>query len=71
MGGPVVMTPPANAKDPGSIPGPGRSHRRWGGEARVKQLLKLSCPIEPMLHNKRNHYNEKLACSKDHQHGEE
>ena len=29
-GGPVVRNPPANARDMGSIPGPGRSHMLWG-----------------------------------------
>ena len=30
LGGPVVMNPPANAGDTGSIPGPGRSHMLQG-----------------------------------------
>ena len=29
-GGPVVKNPPCNARDPGSIPGPGRSHMPRG-----------------------------------------
>ena len=29
LGGPVVESLPANAGDPGSIPGPGRSHIPW------------------------------------------
>ena len=29
-GGPVVKNPPCNARDTGSIPGPGRSHTLWG-----------------------------------------
>ena len=28
-GGTVVKNPPANARDTGSIPGPGRSHMPW------------------------------------------
>ena len=28
-GGPMVKNPPANARDKGSIPGPGRSHMPW------------------------------------------
>ena len=28
-GGTVVQNPPANARDVGSIPGPGRSHMPW------------------------------------------
>ena len=27
--GPVVKNPPANAEDPGSIPGPERVHMPW------------------------------------------
>ena len=29
-GGPLVKTPPANAGNTGSIPGPGRFHMPWG-----------------------------------------
>ena len=32
-GSPVVMNPPANAGDMGSIPGPGRFHMLQGNEA--------------------------------------
>ena len=28
-GGAVVKNPPVNARDPGLIPGPGRSHMQW------------------------------------------
>ena len=28
-GGTMVKNPPANAEDPGSSPGPGRSHMPW------------------------------------------
>ena len=28
--GSVVKNPPVNARDTGSIPGPGRSHMSWG-----------------------------------------
>ena len=40
-GGPVVRNPPANARDMGSIPGPGRFHMLWGNYAHVPQLLSL------------------------------
>ena len=38
--GPGVGSPPANAEDTGSIPGPGRSHMPRGSWAPVPQLLK-------------------------------
>ena len=45
--------PPANPRDKGSIPAPGRfpmlqSHNFWN-----------SCTLEPVLGNKRSHENEK------------
>ena len=40
-GGTVVKSPPANAGDTGSIPGPGRSHMPQSNEARAPQLLIL------------------------------
>ena len=70
-GGAVVKNLPANARDMGLSPGPGRSHMPeqltslrtlepashsyW---ARVPQLLKPTC-LEPVLHSKRSHRNEK------------
>ena len=49
-GGAVVKTPPANAGDTGSIPGPGRSHMPQSNWARVPQLLSLcSRAHEPQL----------------------
>ena len=42
-GGLVTRNPPANAGDKGSIPGPGRSHRRWNNEA---------CALEPRFREK-------------------
>ncbi|KAJ8790565.1 hypothetical protein J1605_004538 [Eschrichtius robustus] len=71
-GGPVVKTPPANAGDTGSSPGPGGSHVPRSNEARAPQLLSLrsrarepqllkpAC-LEPVLRNKRSHRNEKPA----------
>ena len=64
-GGAVVKNPPANGGDMDSIPGredptccgattPVR-HNYW---AHVPQLLKPAC-LQPVLHNKRGHYNEK------------
>ena len=40
--GTVVKNLPANAKDMGSRPGPGRSHMPWSNKARAPQLLSLS-----------------------------
>ena len=71
-GGAVVKNPPANAGDTGSSPGPGRSHMPWSNEARAPQLLSLrsrtreaqllkTTRLEPVLHNKRSHCNEKPA----------
>ena len=59
-GGTVVKNPPANAGDTGSSPGPGRSHVPQSYWARVPQLLK-PVRLEPVLHNKRSHRNEKPA----------
>ena len=42
-GGSVVKNPPANAGDPGSIPGPGRSPGEGNGN-----LLRYSCWGNPM-----------------------
>ena len=39
-GGPVVKNPPANAGDPGSVPGLGRFRVQWGNQAHALQLLK-------------------------------
>ena len=71
-GGAAVKNPPASAGDMGSSPGLGRSHMARNSyahapqlpslhsRARKPQLLKPAC-LEPMLCNKRNHYNEKPA----------
>ena len=49
-GGVVVESPPANAGDTGSVPGPGRSHMPRSSWARVPQLLSLrSRAREPRL----------------------
>ena len=46
----MVKSPPANAGDTGSSPGPGRSHMPWSGWARAPQLLSLcSGAREPQL----------------------
>ena len=37
----MVGSPPANAGDMGSSPGPGRSHMPWSNWAREPQLLSL------------------------------
>ena len=66
----MVGSPPANAGDTGSIPGPGRSHMLRSGWARPPQLpsllsrahepqlLKPTC-LQPVLYSKRSHRNEK------------
>ena len=46
--GPMVKNLPANVKDTGSIPGPGRSHMPWGNEAWMPQLLS-PCSLAPCL----------------------
>ena len=70
--GAVVKNPPGNAGNTGSSPGPGRSHMPWSNKAHapqllsprsrahVSQLLYPAC-LEPVLHNKRSHRNEKPA----------
>ena len=40
-GGAVVESPPADAGDTGSCPGPGRSHVPWSGWAREPWPLSL------------------------------
>ena len=71
-GGAVVKNPPANAGDMGLSPGLGRSHMPRSNQAHVPQLLSLRSRarepqllkptrLEPMLHSKRKHRNEKPA----------
>ena len=49
-GGAVVESPPANAGDTGSSPGPGGSHMSWSNWARAPQMLSLhSGAREPQL----------------------
>ena len=71
-GGAVVKSPPANAGDTGSSPGPGKSHMPRSSEARALELLSLRSRVrepqlrkraglEPVLRNKRSHRNEKPA----------
>ena len=49
-GGAVVKNPPANARDTGSSPGPGRSHTPRSNKAHASQLLSLcSRTREPQL----------------------
>ena len=67
MGASLVESPPANAGYMGSIPGPGSSHMLRENWACVSQLLCLQVAttevhhLEPALHNKRSHCNEKPA----------
>ena len=71
-GGAVVENLPANAGDRGSSPGPEKSHMPQSNKACAPQLLSLRPrahepqllsprTLEPMLHNKRSHCNEKPA----------
>ena len=48
----MVKNSPANARDMGSIPVPGRSHRPQGNEAHEPQLWML-VHLGPMLHKRR------------------
>ena len=68
----MVGSPPANAGDMGSGPGPGGSRMPRSNWARVPRLLSLRSRarepqllkpvrLEPVLLNKRNHHNEKPA----------
>ena len=56
--GPLVKNLPASSGDSGSIPGLGRCHLLWSSWTCGPQLLKPAC-LEPLLHNKRSHCNEK------------
>ena len=58
-GGSVVKNPPASAGDTGSIPGPGRFHRR-SNEALLLQLLR-PVRLQSVLRNERSHRREKPA----------
>ena len=44
-----LKSPPANARDTGVIPGPGKSHTPRGTKARMPQLLK-PIALEPVHH---------------------
>ena len=56
LGGPVVRTLPATARDTGLIPSPGRFNLPQSDWAHAPQPLGL-CTPEPMLRNKRGHFN--------------
>ena len=58
----MVKNLPCNARDTGSILGPGRSHVLWSSKDRPPQLLSLS-GLEPVLLNKRSHINKKTVHS--------
>ena len=63
----MVENPPANAGDPGSSPGLGRSHMPRSNWAREPQLLSPCAAttepvrLEPVLHNKRGRDSERPA----------
>ena len=57
-GGAVVGSPPANAGDTGSSPGPGGSHMPRSDKARAPQLLKPT-RLEPVLCSRGGHHHEK------------
>ena len=48
-GGAVVKSPPADAGDTGSSPGPGRSHMR--GATKPMRHNYWACALEPVSHN--------------------
>ena len=51
---PVVKNPPTNAQDPGTIPGPGRSHKIPHGATRpVPPKLLKPTSLDPTLCNRR------------------
>ena len=70
LGGPVVKSPPANARDMGSIPCSRRFHMPWGNKATEPQLMSLCSRAwelqttvawalyRAVFSNKRNHCNE-------------
>ena len=60
----VVKNLPCNAKDTGSVPGPGRSHMPQSNQARVLQLLN-PCTATPEAHEPRA-----VLCSQRSQHNE-
>ena len=57
-GGPVVKNQPANERDTGSIPGPGKILHAAEQLSPRATLLKPE-HLEPVFHNKRGHCNEK------------
>ena len=59
LGGTVGKNLPANAGDRGSIPDPGRFHMPQGNSAHASCNYWSLRTLEPMLHNKRTHHNEK------------
>ena len=62
-GGAVVESPPADAGDTGSCPGPGRSRMPRSGWAREPWPLSL-CVLEPVLHKGRGPNSERPAYHK-------
>ena len=54
----MIKNLPANAGEVSLIPDPGWSHMQWGNEACVPQVLSWHA-LEPVLHNKKSHCNEK------------
>ena len=59
-GGPVFKNSPANARDMGLIPGPGRSHMLQSKEACVTHD-QSPCVLETVLRDKRSRGSEKPA----------
>jgi len=56
----LVKNPPANAGDTGSMPGPGKFYMPQSNQAHMPQLP-MPASLEPVLHSKRSHFNEKPA----------
>ena len=57
-GGPVVGSLPTNSEDMGSIPGPGDPICRGAAKPLRHKCWSLGA-LEPVLHKKRSHHNEK------------
>ena len=67
----MVKNLPANARDTGLIPGPGRSHMQQTNQARMPQLLSLcsgaqeSQPLHPHAATTKSQYAlEPVVCNK-------
>ena len=55
----MVKNPTRDARDTGSIPGPGRFHTPQSPAKPVGRNYRSPPALEPVLHDKRGHGNEK------------